>query len=129
SEIHYATHKATPVIIWRRMVELASALEDSDCQKWRWATFDVNNDGKEDLVVKSSSYLEEKLTDELWFFESNYEGLKSVGSLQEFFKVHRKSGIGYLKLGGYYLTDLPASHPVEWDKRITTEIVITPFRF
>jgi hypothetical protein len=129
-EIRYAGHRAAPVIPWYRMAELGSSLEDSECEQFRWAKFDINNDGKVDLVVKYSSCLEEKLEDELYFFDAGYQGLKSVRTSQEFFKTHGKSGIGFLKFaGGYTLTDLPASHPYFGDERIRTELVLTPFRF
>lgn len=128
-EIRYARHKATQAIRWHRMAELGSLLQDRECEQFRWATFDMNNDGKDDLVVKSSVCLEEKLTDELYIFDAGYGGLKDVRDRPEFFKAYRKSGIGSLKLGGYWLTELPASHEGFGDERVKTELVLTPFRF
>jgi hypothetical protein len=128
-EIRYATHQATPVIHWHSMKELVSPLESTECEQFRWAKFDINNDGKDALVVKYSVCLDEKLTDELYMFDAGYGGLKDVRDRPEFFKAYRKSGIGSLKLGDYWLTELPTSHEGFGDERIKTELVLTPFRF
>lgn len=128
-EIHYATHKVTPAITWRRMAELGSPLKDTECEQFRWAKFDINNDGKEDLVVKYSRCLDERLNDALYFFEAKYQGLKAVRTAQEFFKDYGVTGIGHLKLRGYFLNELPASHESFGDEQIRTELVLNPFRF
>lgn len=109
-EIRYATHQATPVVRWQRMAALPSPLEDAECEQFRWAKFDVNNDGKEDLVVKYSRCLDDRLLDHLYFFKSEYAVLKSVRTRQEFFQALQKSGAEYqggVRFDVYMLPELP----------------------
>ncbi|MGH7167482.1 MAG: hypothetical protein ACREII_03020, partial [Nitrospiraceae bacterium] len=128
-EIRYGTHEATPVIPWHTMVELPSPLEDTECEQFRWAKFDVNNDGKQDLVVKYSNCLQGLLMDAVYFFESDYAGLKSVRTRQEFYRVLQNSGSSYqggIKFDVYMLSELPETSE---DPKAIGPNVVNPVRY
>jgi len=109
-EIRYASHKAFPVVKWRRMSEFGSKFsEDSEYRKWQWAKFDINNDHAIDLVVRDSSDNSYGPGDLYHIFDDAYNGLRDVRTYQQFLDAFRKVGIGSIQAtGGHFLlNDLP----------------------
>lgn len=133
-EIRFRGHKATAAIDWRPMSELNSRFADGECESYRWAKFDMNNDRKIDFVVKHSMCWADGewkgIEDSLWAFKGSYTGYKSAKTSQEVLGAYGKAGIGYLKFPGYPLTDIPHSYEdLRVEERITSPLTVTPFRY
>lgn len=95
---------------------------DSSCQKYRWATFDIDNDGQSEIVIKISGCLGGKLTDDLLIFSGDeakehiYQTLMDLfapspsDSVQGKINRERQRLIGKISLSGemYELRKLPS---------------------
>lgn len=129
-EIRYASHKAFPVVKWKRMAELGLKFNpDDERSKTQWAKFDINNDHTIDLVVRVSSDNSYGPGDLYYIFEGAYNGLRGVRTSQQFLDAFRKSGIASIHAtsGHFLLNDLPplrADVEKEW---IDGSYAITPF--
>lgn len=133
-EIRYGSHPATPVIDWRRMSELDSRFSDGECESFRWARFDLNNDHKADFVVKKSlCWVDGEwkgIEDSLWAFEGSYTGYKIATISQEVLEAYNKAGIGYLKFPGYFLSDIsPSYEDLRVETNISSPMAVNPFRY
>lgn len=133
-EIRYGSHPATPVIDWRPMSELVSRFGDGECESFRWAKFDLNNDLKTDFVVKKSMCWADGewkgIEDSLWAFKGSYTGYKIARISQEVLDAYTRAGIGYLKFPGYYLSDIPRSYEdLRVETNISSPMAVNPFRY
>ncbi len=129
-EIRYASHKAFPVVKWRRMSELGSKFDpDDERSKMQWAKFDINNDHTIDLVVRDSSDNSYGPGDLYYIFDGAYDGFRGVHTYQQFLDVFRKHGIGSIHAtGGHFLlNDLPPLRPDVEKEWIDGSYAITPF--
>lgn len=133
-EIRFRGHEATPVIEWRPMSELDRRFGDGECQWYRWAKFDLNNDRQSDFVVRHSMCWEDGewngIEDSLWAFNGTYAGFKSSKTSQDVLGAYGNAGIGYLKFSGYYLSDIPRSYEdLRVEESIASPMAVTPFRY
>src|SRR5437879_200851 len=65
SDIRYDKHEIFSQVPWK-VVDLGG--DGHGCIFLKNATFDINNDGKEDLVLKTSMCLRDQLSDSLYIF-------------------------------------------------------------
>lgn len=92
--------------------------KDSSCRKYRWATFDVDNDGQPEIVVKNSWCLGGQLSDDLLIFRGDEAKEHIYQTLMELFapsdsvqgRINRERLIGKISLTGetYELKRLPS---------------------
>ena len=133
-ELRLADHPAIPAIGWRPMNELGSPLKNTDGVQFRWARFDSNNDGVEELVIKRSAPFNPDAmvdagsgvpADDLYIFPVSTSALTQVRDAVDFGKAFVRSGIGLLHFGGYFLRDPAAG----FDDRLGWEVVMNAFRY
>lgn len=133
-EIRFNGHEATPVIEWRPISELDRQFGDGECQRYRWAKFDLNNDRQIDFVVKHSMCWEEAgwegMKDSLWAFKGKYAGYRSAKTSEDVLGGYSKAGIAVLNFSGYYLSDIPRSYEdLRVEERVEGPLVVSPFLY
>lgn len=92
--------------------------EDSSCHMYRWAMFDIDNDGQPEIVIKISGCLGGKLTDDLRIFRGDEAKEHIYQTLMDLYapsdsvqgKINRERLIGKISLSGemYELRKLPS---------------------
>lgn len=69
-EVRYDRHELFKTIEWEPLAEtLGSKFNDQPCSVTRLARFDINNGGREDIVVKLSGCFRSRYTDSLYFLD------------------------------------------------------------
>ena len=131
-EVRYDRHELFKTIEWEPLAEtLGSKFNDEACAVYRLARFDINNDGRQDIVVKLSGCFRSRYTDSIYFLDGEN---RAFPSYREFSDITENS-IGKFPddattLVGYEVKELP---PVEKAKDFTGYhgvagwLTITPF--
>jgi hypothetical protein len=73
-EIRYDKHEVFAQISWKGGLEEGS----HGCSYLRHALFDINNDGMDELVIKTSHCLRDQLADSLYIFPSGSKVLEAI---------------------------------------------------
>lgn len=102
-QIQYSKHPEFLALSWKPMNNLAGALKDMQDQFWL-SRFDIDNDGKNDLVVKSQWSLHGTLGDELDIYSDSED---SPPIRNEFDVENLKKSEGIIAaVGTYYLRNI-----------------------
>lgn len=121
-EIRYEEHKLS--IDWKPMEYGGDEFRDGNCQMVRMAKFDINNDGKEDLVIKSSLCMRDIPNDSLFVFSPESETLRN---LTWNYLFHEHSDKVSFSERGYDLKEAPKSRKSELIPNIGIPLSLEPF--
>ena len=76
-EIRYEEHEMFKRVVWQ---EIDIREQTYRCEFLRYGRFDINNDGKEDLIIKWSACLRSNLSDSFYVFPSDSDVLAKLES-------------------------------------------------
>ena len=123
-EIRYDKHDT--FVRWEPVELGGNAPLAKSCSIFQKSKFDINNDGKEDLVVKWSACLRDQLTDSLYIHPADSDAFSNV-TWQEHKALFNTQEKVELAEGRYYLKELPKGKKGELTPRIAGVLVLQPF--
>jgi hypothetical protein len=124
-DIRYGEHEIFKRVPWHKF-ELGE--QTYGCELFWRGHFDINNDGKEDLVIKRSACLRDNLSDSFYMFPGNSDVLMRLksgpGGLDPLFETSNKFA---RTSNAYVLAELPLDQTEGIAQDIGGIFVIQPF--
>ena len=83
-EVQYDRHEMFKTIEWQPLAQtLGSKFKDEPCSVSQLAKFDINNDGRQDMVVKLTGCFHSRPTDSIYFLDPENPALSSYGGFSD----------------------------------------------
>lgn len=132
-EVRYDQHELFKTIEWEPLAEaLGAKFKDEGCSVMRLARFDLNNDGRQDIVVKLSGCFRSRYTDSIYFLDGENSAFQTYREFSDIMEnsIGRFPAADASALAGYEVKELP---PIEKTKDfigyhgVAGWLTITPF--